>query len=215
MNLFRLIWQLIQSVIFNRAMNEEIPDDVCVACESEDITVLAEGVYRCNACGYEGGSNFAEYKQQQRRKKVDALEGEARQEHIVDTLKEARTLASSAQGSLSSASASNIQDMLGVGASSYGGVAGQGYEAQEELIGGLRLLMEAEELLDEVAHMTGRELPENLRVKVELGFASSSLDNLGDGMIFDALTASKISKAKTCANRMEQWAQNELQTAPS
>jgi len=33
------------------------PEGACAACGSTDLDVLAPGVYRCRACGYEGGEN--------------------------------------------------------------------------------------------------------------------------------------------------------------
>jgi hypothetical protein len=39
-----------------------VTPEACVVCESDSITELAPGAYKCKACGYEGGPGFAAYK---------------------------------------------------------------------------------------------------------------------------------------------------------
>ena len=51
-----MVFLIIRHFRMKKALNEEISDDSCVSCGSSNVTVLEEGVYRCEDCGYEGGS---------------------------------------------------------------------------------------------------------------------------------------------------------------
>ena len=46
----------------------------CIACSSQDLTFLAEEVYHCNACGYEGGSGMAAYLANQKKQDLQNLD---------------------------------------------------------------------------------------------------------------------------------------------
>jgi ribosomal protein L37AE/L43A len=37
---------------------EPVEDDRCAACDGHDVAHVEDGVYRCNACGHEGGTNY-------------------------------------------------------------------------------------------------------------------------------------------------------------
>ena len=89
---------LIQTIKTLIAGAEEIPDDTCVACESKNVTALAQGVYRCDDCGYEGGSGYAAWQQSQRDAKLLALAPERRKELAREKLEQALRLLLSADG---------------------------------------------------------------------------------------------------------------------
>ena len=46
-------------------------EDVCIACDSRDVTKVADGVYRCNDCEYTGGPGYQAYSLA---KQVEALQ---------------------------------------------------------------------------------------------------------------------------------------------
>jgi len=45
-----------KAAAMHKAKNDPIADDRCVSCDSADLEMLTAAAYRCNACGYEGGS---------------------------------------------------------------------------------------------------------------------------------------------------------------
>ena len=107
------IFDIIQSIRTLIAGAQEIPDDECVACESRDLTSLAEGVYRCNMCGYEGGSGYAAWQQKQRDDEMLALPPERRKELARQKLEQALVLLSSADGDAGAGYVHNGNALLG------------------------------------------------------------------------------------------------------
>ena len=81
-------------------MGGTISDEVCIVCETSDLEILSEGVYRCNQCGYEGGSRRPQWLKEKRRLAVDTITGEARRERVLTNLTEARRLVESALGTI-------------------------------------------------------------------------------------------------------------------
>ncbi len=102
---------LLQNLKMLIAGAQKIPDDVCVACDATSVTVLAEGVYRCDSCGYEGGSGYAAWQQGQRDEGLLALAPERRQELAREKLEQALRLLLSADGDANA----GHHDLLGVG----------------------------------------------------------------------------------------------------
>ena len=102
-------------------MNADIPDDVCVACDSQDLTVIGQGAYRCNACGYEGGSGMAQLMEDERHTGFDAMSPEQRIRTAREDLLHARALLQGAIGSLGSAQSAAVQDLIGLSGSAMGG----------------------------------------------------------------------------------------------
>ncbi|MFB6375732.1 MAG: hypothetical protein ABEN55_22075, partial [Bradymonadaceae bacterium] len=62
---------------------------------------------------------------------------------------------------------------------------------------------------EEAAYLRGRELPDDLRVDVELGFAHASFDMLSDNRVADIFTTHKIADAKECGRRLRQYAERQ------
>jgi ribosomal protein L37AE/L43A len=69
-----------------RAMASTIKDDVCVSCDSEDVTMQGQGAYRCNACGYEGGSGRAAIQHKAKQEALEALDPAQRRSGPVSAL---------------------------------------------------------------------------------------------------------------------------------
>lgn len=192
-------------------MNEELDDDVCVACESANVEKLAEGAYQCRDCGYEGGSKYDEYVQRREREAMDELSSAEARDRAIAQLEEVNRLANSASVSFDGASTENLLDLVGVGGSGYATMDGEGTEAMETFSSGLRYLLEAQAVAEDAAYLIGEELPEELRVDVELGFAQSSLDTLADGALWDLMTQHKIHRANEAADAMVEWSEARLE----
>lgn len=84
-----LVWQGVKRV---RAMREPLRDDRCVSCDSVRLSPLGPGRYRCQDCGYVGGSGMAAYQEQKQLEAVSALPTEDRLRGAIRDLEEARTL---------------------------------------------------------------------------------------------------------------------------
>mgnify|MGYP007022320200 CR=1 FL=1 len=72
----------------------------CVSCQSQDVTLLAARVYRCNQCGYEGGPGMADLLKQRRRMAIERMPPDERRESALNDYREARRLLLSAQGTM-------------------------------------------------------------------------------------------------------------------
>jgi hypothetical protein len=68
----------------------ELPDDGCLACGSTVRHAIAPGVYRCAACGYEGGPGVAALRDRQQLARHVVLDPAARTQAIFDDLSFAR-----------------------------------------------------------------------------------------------------------------------------
>jgi hypothetical protein len=74
--------------------------ELCIACNSNQVTLLAPMVYRCNACGHEGGDGIAAREEARRAAAVQRHDVALRRKSARRNLREARTLVSSALGTL-------------------------------------------------------------------------------------------------------------------
>ncbi len=111
---------------------EKISDFVCVACGSADPEVVGPGMYRCAACGYEGGSGWAVHLDAERRKGFDAMDPTARIASARDDLEYAQRLLKGSMGTLDGAKQAATLDLMGGG--SLSGAAGAEIdEAQNRL----------------------------------------------------------------------------------
>lgn len=74
MGMIEQLWRLYQAWRFGQAMNGSTSDDVCIACDSREVRVLAPQVYSCLLCGYEGGPGHAAYLAEKKSAALDALD---------------------------------------------------------------------------------------------------------------------------------------------
>jgi ribosomal protein L37AE/L43A len=84
-----VIWQVVKRT---RALRAPISDDECVSCGSKQVTVLGPGTYRCDQCGYEGGSGMAAQKDHEQRERIARMDPAERRASGINDLQEARTL---------------------------------------------------------------------------------------------------------------------------
>jgi hypothetical protein len=74
--------------------------EICVACNSRNVTPLAPLVYRCNACGHEGGDGWATWQRARRDAAFQAWSPAKRRKSAKRDLVEARTLILAGLGDL-------------------------------------------------------------------------------------------------------------------
>ncbi|MCA9712503.1 MAG: hypothetical protein KDK70_42130 [Myxococcales bacterium] len=72
----------------------------CAACQGDALTMLAPDVYRCDACGYEGGEGRGARARARREASLQAMDHRQRRESALGDLREARMLASSGMAEL-------------------------------------------------------------------------------------------------------------------
>ncbi len=94
-----VIW-LVQHFYPPKQRAIEQAKDQCVACRSRDLTALADRVYRCNACGYEGGEGRALVERALREASFLEMAPARRLEEARRDLLEARSLALGGVGDL-------------------------------------------------------------------------------------------------------------------
>lgn len=84
-----------------RRARPEAPDPGgCVACGEPDVAWVADGVYVCGGCGYEGGPGHADWLRSERRRRLAELPEAQRRERVRAALEEARVLARGADAVL-------------------------------------------------------------------------------------------------------------------
>ena len=127
------IWRM------NKAKNAVISDEECVACDSKNVTILGEGTYHCNDCGYEGGSGVAKMQEDAHRATIAAMSDEDKKESGIKDLLEARTLLKAAQGTLSHVGTLSVIDIAGSG-----GMGDRGNAKQQDLVSAVGELMRAQ-----------------------------------------------------------------------
>jgi hypothetical protein len=101
---FALVW-LIQWTRQRRYLRSLRDSSRCVACNADDLAMLAPAVYRCNACGYEGGEGRAARARALREASFRSMDPQERRESARRDLDGARMLASSGIGDLLRANA--------------------------------------------------------------------------------------------------------------
>ncbi|PKN55516.1 MAG: hypothetical protein CVU56_20935 [Deltaproteobacteria bacterium HGW-Deltaproteobacteria-14] len=90
-------------------------DDSCVACGSSALTALADGVYRCDECGYEGGDGFAAWRTERDKEALRELSPSALRARAVKALEGARLTLVAAAGGAEGGSDSGWKFTLSVG----------------------------------------------------------------------------------------------------
>lgn len=134
----------------------------CVACDATDLELLAPEVYRCNACGHEGGDGEAAHARARREASFRAMDPVERRKSGRRDLREVRRLLSSALGELERARGlgdSLFEDTRRTGSSELGSV----------MATATGLLLEA------------REKARDAQVKLGTSLGAAATADLGDG----------------------------------
>lgn len=187
------IWQMRR---FNKVLKDPVSDDLCVACNSNNLKALGPNAYLCNACGYEGGSGLAAIREAERAKKLAAMSTDQRHASGLNDLREARTLLLGCQGIMANTVSLSRGDMLGSGDS--------GREKQQQLANAVNEMMLAAKLVDAARQKLGDALEESDKKAFEIDFSdtTSFLDVTGDNLAFDLAMHSRIKAAAKHAEAM-------------
>jgi len=95
-----LLLFLRQRMRTQRALREPVSHDVCVACDSKQITTVASEVFRCDSCGFTWGDGIKQLKAVQRRTNLEGMSPTERRAQAVVQLQEARDLLGGALAAL-------------------------------------------------------------------------------------------------------------------
>ena len=151
-----MVLQLIREWLLGRKLAkagaEASGGEVCIACDSKNVTVLAPAAYCCNECGHEGGDGYAAYKRAQRNASFAAMSEADRRTGARADLLEARRVLTSAIGDLGRAATASGFDMAGMGGT-FG--EGGGGEKQSAFTSATGLLHEARNLIDDAKAKLG------------------------------------------------------------
>lgn len=109
-----LAWALYRGYRMRKALTAELPDDRCVSCGSAELFVQGEGVYVCQSCGYEGGSQRAALQLEDRRRARLALPEDRRRTLALELLDEARNHLLAADGTFDEAWGAGLADLVGL-----------------------------------------------------------------------------------------------------
>lgn len=195
--MLELLVSLFKSFRMGRAAAADIADDQCVACDSRDLTELGPSAYRCNLCGYEGGSGMAALQQGKREAVWETWTVTQRFDSARGDLQEAASLAAAATGTLRSASSAATLDMVGL--SGGGGNDGPS-ETQSALVSGLGTLAEAQALMRDAAAKIGMNAES---AEVDAGGYGWAFDLHADGMLADLNMIRRVNDALRAAARTE------------
>ena len=196
----RMIREIILAKKLKRAASEGSSGEVCVACDSKDVTVLAPQAYRCNLCGHEGGDGYGQYKKQLRHASFERLSPEERRKGAQTDLMEARRLLLSAIGDLRNALVSSGFDMAGLGG---GFGTGEGNEKQSAMTSAMGFMLEAQNRAEDAKAKMKLYLETDMASTEEMGsYTAWSADLYFDNIFTDLNVHSKITRAQQEANRM-------------
>ena len=181
------IWRM------NKASKAPISDNECVACGSKEVTVVAEGAYRCDACGYEGGSGLAKLQDEAHVKGIEAMSDEDKRRTGIADLKQERSLLMGAQGTLAGAARLSVMDMAGGG-----GDRGQG--KQSELVSAVKDMLEAQHHFRDAVLKLGQNGTYAFDIEFDTGVFV--MDIAADSLIAGVMMHAKIEEAKGHCERM-------------
>jgi len=199
-----MVLQLIREWLLGRKLAkagaEASGGEVCIACDSKNVTVLGPQAYSCNECGHEGGDGYAAYKRAQRNASFQAMSEADRRTGARDDLLEARRVLTSAIGDLGRAAAASGFDMAGMG----GGFGeGGGGEKQSAFTSATGLLHEARNLIDDAKAKldigVNGEMP---AAEADDDYLVWSADIYFDNIFTDIQFHTKIAKVSADAKRV-------------
>lgn len=196
----RMIREMLLARRMKKAASETSKGEICVACDSKDVTILAPSAYRCNMCGHEGGDGYAKYMTQLRHASFERLSPEERRAGAEYDLKEARRLLLSAVGDLDRAMISSGLDMAGIGG---GFGTGEGNEKQSAMTSALGFMMEAKNRADDAKAKMQLFLDTGMASEGAAdSYAAWSADLYFDNIFTDLNFHNKIKSAKGDAQRL-------------
>lgn len=182
-----------------KALNEPIGGDVCVACQSTQVTTYAPSCYRCDGCGFQWGDGMAQHAAQQRAAQVRGLDPEQRQAYIRSELHEARAHLSAAAPLLEHAGKQLTADVLVGG----GFASGDMYSRNrtEGMVQAAREMGLAQKRMSNAAAAHGYESKQE---NLDVGGPLLAFDTFFDSLIVDALAHRQVSELKEKHARMSQ-----------
>ncbi len=153
------------------ALKADISDSECVSCGSKDVTELSPGAYRCNECGYEGGSGVQAAKDEAKKEKVASLSDEDKRIKALKIIAEGQRVLDAHLGALSGTDVGeHLVDELIQAESEVGKVVAD--------LKDLQLLMpDAIDSLPELPDYGGAFLKDNLRQAGWLAVAAAAASN--------------------------------------
>jgi len=98
----------------NRAMSEEIPDYVCIACIGRNLEELAPEAYRCNDCGYEASSGQAQIIETERQRSFNEMTPAIRIQSAREDLRYTQSLLQGSIGTLERSRQTAVRDLVGI-----------------------------------------------------------------------------------------------------
>jgi hypothetical protein len=175
------------------------PDTSCLVCDSTDLETLAPDAYRCLTCGHEGGDGLPAWIAGRRRAEILAMSEAQRGPLACKNLEGARNLLSGvnlgwAGGSVGAEIASRVVTAtVGVAfGASMRGMDDREEEEQRLLVGMVRDLMEAEQLLEDAAtalddafSIPARERLANLPLRLDRYDARDKLNGVARGLMVE------------------------------
>jgi len=186
--MLKFLYDLFQARKMKRAVAaSDGPSERCVACDGDDLTVVADDVYRCNTCGYEGGDGLAAYLEGQERAQVLAMAPEARRAAARRHLEGARSMLLGAEGTMKSADGWSKLDIVGLGgASSMGGAGEGGQRKHTELQAVLAEMLTAKRDIDRALfELHGDDSAAASEFDAEIGYGWTSADLYFDNFLVD------------------------------
>lgn len=192
----------------HRATHADISDQMCVACESADITSYGEGVYTCNQCGYEGGSGHAAMIKERRFASFDRMSPEERRESALQDLQQARHVLLSGIGYFESSLSYSQGDILGFGEGRVG--AEEGSEKLADMVQGARLLQEAQHLLQDALYKLHGHPDGALAFDIEIDYSKWAFDLHFDNIFSDLHSHHQITQAHSQATSVLHEVENTL-----
>lgn len=199
-----MVLQLIREWLLGRKLakagSEASGGEVCVACDSKNVTLLAPKAYCCNDCGHEGGDGYGAFKRAQRNASFAAMSEADRRTGARDDLLEARRVLTSAIGDLGRAAAASGFDMAGMGGN-FG--EGGGGEKQSAFTSATGLLHEARNLIEDAKAKLGRTVDTSMpEADGDDDYMLWSADIYFDNIFVDIQFHTKIAKVSADAKRV-------------
>ncbi len=195
----------------HRALNEPIPDDQCVACQSRKITTMAPDAFRCGGCGFTWGDGIKRIEADKRRAALDGMSSEERHAQGVSNLVEAGDLLVAALAALEQGANQLGWDMMVGGGMEIDGTGDFYSQTRQAMIRtaasdinrAQRQIQYAADALGEVAHAGAGPAPEmNSDVAV--------LDILAGSMVFDLMAHQQLGQLRDHAETMRDNVQQAL-----
>lgn len=206
--MLKLIVDAFRSYKMRKAMTSTSGGETCVACDSTRTTLLAEGAYRCDDCGYEGGDGYAAMTTANERAAIDRLSPEVRRQKAQDKLVDARRILLGAWGTMKAAKWSSVSDMVGLGGAASLGATGDG---------GLRKMAELNAVISEMLHakrdiddglylLYGDEVPATVGFDDHISHLWASLDLYMDNVVADLVFHLKLRRVSKDLDQFKDFA---------